>query len=470
MTTIDKIGISGIRSFEPQNEVTLRFFKPLTIILGHNGAGKTTVIECIKMACAGDPPPFTDKGGAFIHDPKIASTTETKAKIRLQFTDVSNKKIIVNRQFQVTNKANRRQEFKTVEQSLQYTNEHGEKQTISHRCNDINKTVPELMGVSKAILENVIFVHQEESMWPLGDGKKLKEKFDDIFASTRYTKALESIRKQRKEHSIIVREKKGELILWKDRVERAEKLTSEYDKVKEEKQGLDDEVKSLEDQVSTVQADLNEIEEKLRGVKTIKERVQKMEAQKQAKEDAKQHVFSELEDELEDDDSELMNWINQANEKLESIKTSRATRQDQITETSKTIENLQEEHKLLTSQQGRLQAVELILAETREEMANVKADLVSRGENVIEGNALADTDSDERWDKMLELKQRRAEAELENSMEENRKKLSANQAELNEVKLQTKQLETSMKDTQELLAHKRQTAFKLRESLRTSTS
>mmetsp|Transcript_35007 Transcript_35007/g.138718 ORF Transcript_35007/g.138718 Transcript_35007/m.138718 type:complete len:110 (+) Transcript_35007:286-615(+) len=85
------------------------------------------------MACAGDPPPFTDKGGAFIHDPKIASTTETKAKIRLQFTDVSNKKIIVNRQFQVTNKANRRQEFKTVEQSLQYTNEHGEKQTISHR-------------------------------------------------------------------------------------------------------------------------------------------------------------------------------------------------------------------------------------------------------------------------------------------------------------------------------------------------
>ena len=34
---------------------------------------------------------------------------------------------------------------------------------------------------------------------PLGEGKKLKEKFDDIFASTRYVKALENIRKFRKD-------------------------------------------------------------------------------------------------------------------------------------------------------------------------------------------------------------------------------------------------------------------------------
>ncbi len=34
---------------------------------------------------------------------------------------------------------------------------------------------------------------------PLSEGKNLKTKFDDIFASTRYTKALDSIRKIRKE-------------------------------------------------------------------------------------------------------------------------------------------------------------------------------------------------------------------------------------------------------------------------------
>ena len=41
---------------------------------------------------------------------------------------------------------------------------------------------------AQAILENVIFVHQEDSNWPLADGQTLKKKFDDIFAATKYTK------------------------------------------------------------------------------------------------------------------------------------------------------------------------------------------------------------------------------------------------------------------------------------------
>jgi len=40
------------------------------------------------------------------------------------------------------------------------------------------------------ILENVIFVHQEDSNWPLSDGQTLKKKFDDIFAATKYTKVF----------------------------------------------------------------------------------------------------------------------------------------------------------------------------------------------------------------------------------------------------------------------------------------
>jgi DNA repair protein RAD50 len=55
------------------------------------------------------------------------------------------------------------------------------------------------LGVSKAVLENVIFCHQEESNWPLLEGKAVKQRFDDIFASTRYVKALENIFKIKKE-------------------------------------------------------------------------------------------------------------------------------------------------------------------------------------------------------------------------------------------------------------------------------
>ena len=44
---------------------------------------------------------------------------------------------------------------------------------ISQRCLDIDKAVPQHMGISKAILENVIFVHQEDANWPLKESKIL---------------------------------------------------------------------------------------------------------------------------------------------------------------------------------------------------------------------------------------------------------------------------------------------------------
>ncbi len=45
--------------------------------------------------------------------------------------------------------------------------------------------IPHLLGVSKAVLENVIFCHQEDSYWPLSEPGILKKKFDDIFEATR---------------------------------------------------------------------------------------------------------------------------------------------------------------------------------------------------------------------------------------------------------------------------------------------
>lgn len=55
------------------------------------------------------------------------------------------------------------------------------------------------LGVSKAVLDNVIFCHQEDACWPLSEGKTLKTKFDAIFAATRYIQALEAIRNVRKQ-------------------------------------------------------------------------------------------------------------------------------------------------------------------------------------------------------------------------------------------------------------------------------
>ena len=48
MTSIEKLAIQGIRSYSPNTQQIIEFEKPLTIIVGENGSGKTTVIECLK--------------------------------------------------------------------------------------------------------------------------------------------------------------------------------------------------------------------------------------------------------------------------------------------------------------------------------------------------------------------------------------------------------------------------------------
>ena len=52
-----------------------------------------------------------------------------------------------------------------------------QKRTISQRSIDVDKAVPQHMGISKAILENVIFVHQEDANWPLKESKVLVRQF-----------------------------------------------------------------------------------------------------------------------------------------------------------------------------------------------------------------------------------------------------------------------------------------------------
>ena len=75
MATLKKLGICGIRSFgcEDEDIQIIKFRKPLTLILGENGCGKSTVIECLRYVAAQKEPAGT---GTFVHDPRIANKPE----------------------------------------------------------------------------------------------------------------------------------------------------------------------------------------------------------------------------------------------------------------------------------------------------------------------------------------------------------------------------------------------------------
>lgn len=187
MASIDKLSIRGMRSFSPLRDETIAFYSPLTMIVGANGCGKTTIVECLKFLTTGALPPGSRSGQSIVNDPTMTDTNEVKASIKLQFTNKAGKKTVTVRSLNITRKRTK-MEFKQLDGVVRTVNDAGESVSLSQKCSDLDKHIPEILGVSSAILENVIFCHQEDSSWPLQEGALLKKKFDDIFDSTRYSK------------------------------------------------------------------------------------------------------------------------------------------------------------------------------------------------------------------------------------------------------------------------------------------
>ncbi|KAG0748052.1 hypothetical protein G6F32_004910 [Rhizopus arrhizus] len=198
MSQIESMAILGVRSFSPSEPSYIKFFSPLTLIVGSNGSGKTTIIESLRYACTGDTPP-NSKGGAFVNDPKVAGTSEVKAQVKIKFKNINGERMVCSRSLAVTQRRATVTQ-KTIDNSLlRYDPVTGEAFSISSRCADMDAELPLHLGVPKAILDNVIFCHQEESNWPLSESSILKKKFDDIFSSKRYAVALDNIKDVKKE-------------------------------------------------------------------------------------------------------------------------------------------------------------------------------------------------------------------------------------------------------------------------------
>ncbi|WVZ05499.1 hypothetical protein V8G54_018845 [Vigna mungo] len=314
--TVDKMLIKGIRSFDPENKNVITFFKPLTLIVGPNGAGKTTIIECLKLSCTGELPPNARSGHSFIHDPKVAGETETKGQIKLRFKTAAGKDVVCVRSFQLTQKASK-MEYKAIESVIQTISPHtGEKVSHSYRCADMDKEVPALMGVSKAILENVIFVHQDEANWPLQDPSTLKKKFDDIFSATRYTKALEVIKKLHKEQAQEIKTYKLKLEHLQTLKDAAYKLRESIAHDQEKTESVKCQVLELEDSIKQLEDKIHHAEETLKDLRKLQEQISTKTAQRSTllKEQEKQHAA--LVEENVDSDELLMEWKTKFEERI----------------------------------------------------------------------------------------------------------------------------------------------------------
>ncbi|XP_022086883.1 DNA repair protein RAD50-like [Acanthaster planci] len=355
MSSIEKLSIRGIRSFgqEDSDCQIIDFFHPLTLITGQNGAGKTTIIECLKYVCTGDMPPGS-KGNAFIHDPKVAHETEVKAQVKLKFKDVTGKVAVVTRNLIAVQKL-KKIEFKSLEGVIARTNDLGEKVSLSSKCAEIDREMVASLGVSKPVLNNVIFCHQEDAAWPLSEGKTLKGKFDEIFAATRYIKALDVIKKLRTEQSINIRDYKTEAKYLKERKDKAKELASDLEAKKEKLTAAKESVNQITRELRPILERLREIEDREEEINLLSTEVAKCKAEKAQMEKNKQELEDNLEFIFQGTNDELRKIFQEHQVKIGDKENTLTQTEKRLASLEKSLQKENEKKSKLLMNQGKIE-------------------------------------------------------------------------------------------------------------------
>ncbi|KAJ6218660.1 hypothetical protein RDWZM_009817 [Blomia tropicalis] len=180
MLHLQRLIIQGIRSFNPDEPVDIKF-SSLTIFHGPDDVGKTTIIDSLKYALTGNLPPNCDNEECFVHDEQYSKRSMICGQTRLRFIDTQNKSTDITRNLRLfSSKQNNQTTIRFIQDDA----------IISQDNNPIGVNNEALkfwsFEISRVVLDYIIFCHQEETNWPLSDGKVLKKRFDDIFGSISY--------------------------------------------------------------------------------------------------------------------------------------------------------------------------------------------------------------------------------------------------------------------------------------------
>jgi DNA repair protein RAD50 len=340
MSKIDRMMITGIRSFGPTKGETVVFNAPLTLIVGWNGSGKTTIIESLRYATTGELPPNSKTGGAFIHDPKLCDEKELMAQVKLSFRSTSGVRMVATRNLQVTVKKTGGRTQKTLEGSLLMMKD-GEKHSISTRVAELDQIIPQYLGVPKAILDNVIFCHQEESLWPLSDTLTLKKKFDEIFEALKYTKAIDNIKMIRKNQSTQLGQLK--IIEGHAKEDRSRAMKSQTRQT-----ALFEEIEVIRGSYEETDKACTEAQNKAREAYNEAARFEQLVAQLRGKRitfNANKESVIELQDnltEMAESDSELQSMLDQYEERVATYATQNNEHRQDYTDLKNSLEDKRE--------------------------------------------------------------------------------------------------------------------------------
>ncbi|KAK2873085.1 hypothetical protein Q8A67_022982 [Cirrhinus molitorella] len=350
MSKIEKMSILGIRSFGVKDKDTqeITFFSPLTILVGPNGAGKTTIIECLKYITSGDFPPLV-KGSAFVHDPKDVNEREVQAQIELSFRDVNGDLVEVQRLMQSTQKG-KKTEFKTLHCGITRTRQE-KPERLRYRSDEMISA----LGVSKAVINFVIFCHQEDSTWPLSEGKALKEKFDEIFSATRYIKVLDKLRTLKKKQVNTVEHCQTALQFLKQNKDKAEEIRKLLSTKEAQLSSSKESVQCIESQIDPLKHRLNEIENSLSKVNKLDKEIRVQESRKKQMEDDNRDLEEKIEQVFQGSDDQLQDMYQNHRRTVEEKELRLTECQHEFERADQECQRMNHDKSALLVEQGRLQ-------------------------------------------------------------------------------------------------------------------
>ncbi|GAA6019292.1 hypothetical protein JCM8202_000967 [Rhodotorula sphaerocarpa] len=458
MSSLDKLAIRGIRSFDDQEYAVMQFYSPLTVIVGHNGSGKTTIIECLKYAATGDLPPGA-KGGAFVHDPHVAGTNVVMAQVKLRFNNVRKERMLVERRLQVTKKKTvSGLSMKTLEGVISFVDadqvDKKKRQTLSTKCANLDEEVPSQLGVSRAILQNVIFCHQEESNWPLSEPAALKKKFDDIFEASDYTKVLDEIKRIRKEQTVEIKVDKEKLAALKTDRDRAFKLRENLKKVSSQIAIKQTNYDELEGRIAKVVAENKSFFNQASKYQDIISKVETLRDRRKMHEDNLNDLLTGLR-ELPDSEQDLRNKINNHEAEVEKMRGERENTKNTLADEQDALAVYERKRSAAQTTHGRLQA----LKQRHQDLLEARKSLIRE---------LAEKHEIPGYDHSL------SDHEMQNFEEQLESSIVAQQRKLDRIKSEARAAESKLQDHISELKSNRagdeQTKASIAEQIRAATS
>ncbi|OWB64435.1 hypothetical protein B5S29_g5539 [[Candida] boidinii] len=334
MSSLYKLSIQGIRSFDPNHSEAIQFDRPLTLIVGQNGSGKTTIIECLRYATTGDLPP-NSKNGAFINDPELNGERDTKAQIKLAFNNLNGKSMILTKTLQAIKKPGASPTMKTLENQLVVINGK-ERSTISSKISDIDAKIPIQLGISKAILNYVVFCHQDDSLWPISEPAVLKKKFDEIFDSVKFIKVLDSLKIVNKEMNIDIKllnnnvqHLKNDRTRAHTKLQEIDNLTNQINENKIQIELITKKLKEINIESDNLFKSNQDFEKVLSRIELLKQQRNSLIQQIERLENSTK-LLSMSDDELKENLSNFANDIIKNENELKNLKTNLNLKQDNI--------------------------------------------------------------------------------------------------------------------------------------------